>query len=253
MNVLFMGARWLGMECLKALRERSDINLIGAIVPPSSQKVWWSDVVDEDVVNGLGVPLLDWAETKERDDIDLVISVLNEKIYRQDFIERIPLGILNLHPAPLPFYRGCNSYAHALMEGDSRYGVTVHYVDSGIDTGPIVEVRWFDIGSQTTGKQLYDQSQPVARQLFLDRLPEIIEAGLEGRRVPSKSQREEQARYFTRTSLEQKQVAPDWPRQKIYDFVRALDFPPFEPAFLESGEHKVYLKIYGDEITVLVQ
>lgn len=54
------------------------------------------------------------------------------------FLERFPQAVLNVHPSLLPAYPGLGAIEQALAHGDERFGVTVHYVDAGIDTGPVI-------------------------------------------------------------------------------------------------------------------
>lgn len=69
---------------------------------------------------------------------ELGFSVLGSHIYTPEEIEATPLGIVNLHLAPLPAYRGFYSFSHAIANGEEEFSVTLHYVDEGIDTGPII-------------------------------------------------------------------------------------------------------------------
>lgn len=54
------------------------------------------------------------------------------------FLERFPQAVINVHPSLLPAYPGLGAIEQALAHGDERFGVTVHYVDAGIDTGPVI-------------------------------------------------------------------------------------------------------------------
>jgi len=231
LNVLFCGARWLGMECLKKLTNINGVNLVGAVVPRKTEKVWWTDVVEEDCVNKLGIPLLSWSEARELDDLDLVFSVLHGEIFKKPMIDKVKYGVINLHPAALPYYRGCNSYAHAIMNGEKEYGITLHYVDEGIDTGPIIDQEWLDILPEDTGKTLYLRTQKVARDVFYRTIPRIILHAFNGERIRAVSQDDSMAKYYPRTSLNDKQADLSWSYRQLYDFVRALDFPPFDPAY----------------------
>ena len=251
LNVLFCGARWLGIECLKLLTRMNGVNLVGAVLPRKTEKVWWTAVRDEDAVRELGVPLLSWREAKELSDLDLVFSVLHGPIFKKPLIDKVKYGVINLHPAALPFYRGCNSYAHAIMNGEKEYGVTLHYVDEGIDTGPIIDQGWCDILPNDTGKSLYLKAQHVARSVFYRTVPKILFNAINGKRVKATVQDDSLARYYDRNSLNDKQADLMWPIDKLYDFVRALDFPPFEPAYVIFKGNKFYLEVQENGSLVL--
>jgi len=168
---------------------------------------------------------------------DIVFSVLTDYIFKQKDIDSCRLGIVNLHPAPLPDYRGCNSYSHAIINGDKEYGVSLHYVNNKIDQGNLIEVDRFPIEGHMAAKELYDISQVHAFNLFKKWMPKLIEG-----RVEAKNQ-EGKTRYYPRTSLLPLKTAPVAFSDELYDLVRGLDFPPHEPAFIQGNDkRKIYLR-----------
>jgi methionyl-tRNA formyltransferase len=73
-----------------------------------------------------------------------VIAIGQTGILRPKLLEIPRLGTLNAHPGVLPNYRGIDSFQWAVLNGESEnVGVTVHWVDKGVDTGPIVRVKRF--------------------------------------------------------------------------------------------------------------
>lgn len=250
LNVLFCGARWLGLECLRELKKNPDINVVGAVVPKKTENVWWTDVVDQDIVGELGIELLDWKSATQMQNLDIAISVMHNRIFKKKFIDNVKYGVLNIHPGPLPFYRGSNHYSHALMNGETWYGITLHYIDTGIDTGPIIDLYWTEIDPNDTARTLYDRVQRLGIKLFRDKLPEIIQCALEGGQVASCAQDDEKARYYKPNSLDHKEVDLNWPNEQIYNFVRGLQFPPFEPAYFRHHGKKKHLRIHNGEIVM---
>ena len=209
MRVGFIGARWLGVRCLELL---SDV--VAVSVTPREQSVWWTDLVDEDEVTRLGY------ENVEPNDVfdaepDLVYSVLASHIFTPGQIESTPMGIINLHPAPLPEYRGCNSCAHAIVNGDSEYRVTAHYVEPTIDSGPIVGQRSLPIYPYDTGHSLYARAQMEALTLFSWLVAQPVLTGT--------PQDESRANYYPRNSIE------GIKQMQTPEAVRALTFPGFAP------------------------
>jgi phosphoribosylglycinamide formyltransferase-1 len=63
---------------------------------------------------------------------------IGEKILKKQLIEAFPKGLINIHPALLPSFKGLKAIDQALATGVSFLGITAHYIDQGIDTGPIV-------------------------------------------------------------------------------------------------------------------
>lgn len=80
---------------------------------------------------------------------DLLISILGGEIFKKDLIELAPKGCLNLHTALLPKYRGLMPTFWVLLNNESETGVSVFFVDEGIDSGPIVVQKSVPIGDST--------------------------------------------------------------------------------------------------------
>lgn len=132
---------------------------------------------------------------------DLGVSLAGSHIFTQDEIDRARLGIVNLHLAPLPEYRGRYSAGHALRNGEKEYGVTLHYVDAGIDTGPIIAARRFGIAKHETVDSLRARAFLHGTRLWLEWAPRLIAAALAGQRLPAVAQDESRAHYYDRHSL----------------------------------------------------
>ena len=69
---------------------------------------------------------------------DLFISMSFNQIFKNKIINMPPLKTINCHAGKLPFYRGRNILNWALINDEKEFGITVHYIDEGIDTGDII-------------------------------------------------------------------------------------------------------------------
>ena len=93
----------------------------------------------------LGIPFI-VDENINSDDIlsrirgksDLNVSLSFNQILKRDIIDLAPMGFINCHAGALPNYRGRNILNWAIINGETQFGVTIHYVDEGIDTGDII-------------------------------------------------------------------------------------------------------------------
>ena len=83
---------------------------------------------------------------------DLLISILGNQIFRAPIIDLAPEGCLNLHSALLPRYRGLMPTFWVMKNGEAETGVSVFFVDEGIDSGPIVVQKKVTIGDMTQEK-----------------------------------------------------------------------------------------------------
>jgi methionyl-tRNA formyltransferase len=125
--------------------------------------------------------------------VDLGVSALGTHIFTPAEIADCP--IVNLHLAPLPEYRGRYSAAHAVAEGARSFGVTLHYVDAGIDTGPIIAEARFGIDGYTV-EQVQNLARGAGIRLFAEVMPWLLSRL--PLTVPAYPQDETRARYFSR-------------------------------------------------------
>lgn len=251
-RIAFFGGKPLSAQCLLHLYEyhkRGDVEIVAVLPRPKGQGGWWSRPgVPEmyDTAESLGLNIISSEQELKNYEVDLGYSVLYFNILKGDVINHARNGFLNLHGAALPHYRGCNSYTHAIMNGETTYGVTLHQIDEGVDSGPVITVKWFDLGPTATAKSLAEKAEQASYELFCETLPDILRGNYSP--VPQKEIVERDgvnSRFYLRTSLAKegiKEMATSWPAQKMYDYVRALEFPPFEPAYIMVDGKKIYLR-----------
>ena len=118
--------------------------------------------------------MADWLEER---DVELVVLAGYMQLLTPAFLERFPERILNVHPSLLPAFPGARAVEDALAHGVSWTGATVHVVDEGVDTGPIVSQDPVPVLDGDTPETLHARIQqvehrllPAAVRLFLDRV-----------------------------------------------------------------------------------
>ncbi|MFX1815780.1 formyltransferase family protein, partial [Staphylococcus aureus] len=82
--------------------------------------------------------------------------------------------ILNIHPSLLPKYKGIDAIGQAYHSGDTITGSTVHYVDSGMDTGEIIEQRQCDIRPDDSKEQLEEKVKKLEYELYPSVIAKIV-------------------------------------------------------------------------------
>lgn len=87
---------------------------------------------------------------------DLLISIAGNQIFKQPLIDLAPKGCLNLHTSLLPKYRGLMPTFWVMKHNEKETGVSVFYVDEGIDSGPIVVQKRISIGNRTQEQLIWD-------------------------------------------------------------------------------------------------
>lgn len=153
---------------------------------------------------------------------DLFVSMSFNQIFRKRIIELPRLNTINCHAGKLPFYRGRNILNWALINDEKEFGITVHYIDEGIDTGDIILQRCFPITDKDDYATLLKVSHKECAAILYDAI-KYIQNGV--------SQR-----------IKQKTIHPvgfycgrrgngdefiDWNQssRKIFNFIRALCTP----------------------------
>ena len=125
-------------------------------------------------------PLADFPNRAARDaaladwiaghDVQLLALAGYMQLLSPAFIRRFEQRIVNVHPALLPAFPGLDAVGQALAHGVKVFGVTVHFVDEGVDTGPIVLQRALELPRARTREDVLDQLHAVEHELY----PEAI-------------------------------------------------------------------------------
>jgi len=123
----------------------------------------------------------DFADREQRDvaiakwlkenDVQLVVLAGYMQIVTKAFLDYFPNAVINIHPALLPAFPGMYAVHQAVEYGVKIYGITIHFVDEGVDTGPIILQRAVEIPDLQTPDQVHDRLQVVEHEL----LPQVID------------------------------------------------------------------------------
>ena len=163
---------------------------------------------------------------------DILFSFYYRKMIGKAILAIPGLGALNLHGSLLPAYRGRCPVNWVLVKGETRTGVTLHFMVEKPDAGDIVGQREVAISFSDTARSLYDQLCVAAGQLLDDLLP-VIKTG----RVPRVQQNLAEGSYYGGRSPEDGRINWTQPATEIYNLIRAVTDPyPGAHAWLENGE-----------------
>ncbi|WP_406507180.1 phosphoribosylglycinamide formyltransferase [Streptomyces sp. NBC_00212] len=116
---------------------------------------------------------------------DLVVSAGFMKIVGKEFLARFGGRVVNTHPALLPSFPGAHGVRDALAYGARVTGCTVHFVDDGVDTGPIIAQGVVEIRDEDDEAALHERIKEVERRLLVDVVGHLARNGyrIEGRKV----------------------------------------------------------------------
>ena len=268
MRIVFIGTGEIGVPALQALL-KSEHEVVGIVTqadkpvgraqliePPPIKKAVMSGAPDASPARtgrALPVPVLQPARIKDRQAIeeiralrpDVIVVMAYGQILPRDILEIPTIASLNLHASLLPRWRGAAPIQAAIAAGDRETGITVMYVDEGLDTGDILLRRAIEIVPAETGRSLHDRLARVAPEALLESL------GLLAKRSASRIPQDNAlATYAPKLKREDGKI--DWTgaADAIERKIRAFD--PWPGAFMTistNGTHN--LKIFSATVVGL--
>ena len=105
--------------------------------------------------------------------VDLVVLAGYMQLLDPGFLARFPHRVINVHPALLPAFPGIGAVEQALAYGVKVFGVTVHFVDEGVDTGPVIAQRAVEVPGEPSAAQVREALRPVEHDLLCEAVRRI--------------------------------------------------------------------------------
>ncbi|OGH64487.1 MAG: hypothetical protein A2821_03125 [Candidatus Magasanikbacteria bacterium RIFCSPHIGHO2_01_FULL_41_23] len=238
---IFVGGKQIGANCLRLLVEHGvRPEIVIPNLDDTGEDTWYESLMK--IATTLDLPLI--RDTKVRDETivkkiqdiqpDIIFCIGGMQIIPPEVLAVPRLGTLNIHPALLPKYRGRFSTAHAIFNGETHTGVTIHWMDAGIDSGPIIKQEQFEITSDDTGRSVYDKFTATGTKLFAD----FLETWLTGKEIVVVPQDESQATYYPKGLPGDGEIDWSWNGEQIRNWIRAMTFAPFPPPSFNLGDKK---------------
>jgi phosphoribosylglycinamide formyltransferase-1 len=109
--------------------------------------------------------MADWLGER---DVELVVLAGYMQLLSVEFLATFPDRVINVHPALLPAFPGLNAVQQAIDYGVKVMGVTVHFVDHGVDTGPVILQRAFECPDSRDAEAVLEQLHPVEHELLVE-------------------------------------------------------------------------------------
>ena len=242
MRILFMGTPDIAARSLAALLEAG--HTVVGVFTRADKPVGRKQVLTAPPVKKLavehGIPV--WQPATLRDgeaekvfralQPDLVVVVAYGRILPPELLHIAPLGCINLHVSLLPKYRGSAPIQWAVLNGDTKTGVTIMQLDEGCDTGDILMVEPVEIGPETTSGELFDQVSAVGAETLV-RAVEELAAG----RLTPRPQDEAMATKAPPLTKEMARFTFAEPAEHLHNWVRGMN--PWPVAFFELDGKKI--------------
>lgn len=224
---------------LKRLIEREDITVC-FVVPRS-------DVPDQELIKiarEAKIPVHEGLRVNKNKSLDLIksyscdllISMSFNQIIKKPLIDLAPLGFINCHAGALPDYRGRNILNWALINDEKEFGITVHFIDEGIDTGDIISQEMFSINDEDDYGTLLEKAFEECPRLLDVAISKVIKEDFK----PIKQDSIGPGFYCGMRQAGDEFINWNQSSRSLFNFIRAISAPGITArTFLGSEEVKV--------------
>lgn len=247
MRIVFMGTPDFAVASLQALVKRK-CNIVGVITAPDrpagrGRKIRMSAVKEYALKEGL--PLLQPTNLKNTEFLDQLESLKPDLqvvvAFRMlpEVVWRMPrMGTFNLHASLLPEYRGAAPINWAIINGETRTGVTTFFINEEIDTGAIILQKEVEIANHDTAGNLHDKLMHLGSELVVDTVDLIAKGSI-------KLKQQAGDRFKPAPKLHKDNCRIDWgqPGEIVYNKIRGLSPYPAAWTELVSDKGKTECKI----------
>jgi methionyl-tRNA formyltransferase len=245
MRIIYCANNLVGWEILSWLKERNE-NIVGLIVHPHEKQRYGDKIISVfDFPNDKKFYGNSLHEQKTLDAIsqlqpDIAISVYFGYIFKKSFLELLPKGCINLHPAFLPYNRGAYPNIWSIIDGTPA-GTTLHYVNNGIDSGDIISQKQVAKSITDTGETLYQRLESASIELFKETWPKILTG-----QINPVSQNMLEGTYHNLNDvdkIDEIDLNRSYKAGELINILRARTFPPHNGAYIIQNQKKIYVNI----------
>lgn len=245
MRVLFLGNNWVGWQIADNLK-KTGAEVVGLVLHKASEQKFGHEireVLDIDEKNIFYANNLKKPETIKKIRAlapQIGVSAFFGSILKPDFLEIFPKGCVNIHPALLPFNRGAHPNIWSIVNG-TPCGVTIHYMDKGVDTGEIIAQQKVEVEPTDTGKTLYHKLEKACVDLFEKTWPLICQ----GQIKPGGQYAGKGTYHRILDLMSIKEIMPNelYTAKELIDIIRSQTFKPFSGAYMKINGKKVCLRL----------
>lgn len=240
-NVVFMGTPNFSVPVLKMLIENT--NVIMVVTQPDKEVgrkkvLQYSPVKKVAMENNIPV----FQPKKIKNDynelanleIDLIVTCAYGQIIPKEVLNLPKYGCINVHASLLPKYRGSAPIQWAILNGDNKTGITIMYMDEGVDTGNIIAAREIPISNVDTLGTLSDKLSKLGSELLLKTLPAIVEGT--NFDIPQNSLLATHTKLIKR---EDERIDFNQSREAVYNQIRSLNPSPLANTLIDGEEWKI--------------
>jgi methionyl-tRNA formyltransferase len=240
MRIVLIGQDAFGDKVLQAILEEGE-EVAGVYTPPD--RPGRPDPLKE-TAQERGIPIFQPKRMRQPEVYSEYVKLAPELNVMAFVTDILPLNILNYpelgtiqyHPSLLPKHRGGSAINWAIINGETKTGITIFCPDEGIDTGPIILQKEAEISpDDTVGSLYFNKLFPLGVEAIIESIRLIKQS-----RAPQIPQDESQAAYEGLCT--EKEAYIDWsqPAQKVYNLIRGTNPQPGATTFYQGKRLKIY-------------
>jgi methionyl-tRNA formyltransferase len=251
MRLVFIGTGEIGVPTLHALLKSARHQLAGVVTQPDKPAGRDQELRAPPIKTAIArsaVPIFQPARIRASEAIEQIRALNPEVIVAMAYGQILPktvldiprVACLNLHASLLPKYRGAAPIQAAIAAGDRETGITVMYVDEGLDTGDILMQSRIDVPPNETGSSLHDRLGKIAAEALIESL-DLLSKGA----APRIPQDDALASYAAKLTRDQGKI--DWTEPAIVIERKIRAFDPWPGTFMlldGPGGRSQKLKIF---------
>ncbi|MFA6185345.1 MAG: methionyl-tRNA formyltransferase [Candidatus Shapirobacteria bacterium] len=254
-NLIFFGSSEYSLIILKKILEIKDFNLISVVTKTDkavgrNQKITANPVANFAHQNNIKLYQVEEFTPEFKSEIqnlksDIFICVaFGPPYFDQEMIDIPKFKIINIHPSPLPKYRGATPGPWQIINGETKTAVSFFQIDSLPDHGPIISQIPFDISPTDTATSFYQKAFIIAA----NNLETVIKKYINNLKSLT-PQDHTQKTYFPKFTKDNAQIDWSWDISKIERFIRALNPWPIAWTFVTNQQsQKIKMKILSASI-----
>lgn len=251
LRVVFMGTPEFSVPVLKSLIEATNVVLVVTqpdkpvgrkrVMTPSPIKV---------VAEEAGIPVFTPDRLRKDTqpvidaDPDIIITCAFGQIVPKEILDYPGLGCINVHASLLPKYRGASPINAVIRDGEEETGITIMYMDEGIDTGHMIYSQAIPIEDTDTYGTLSEKLSVLGAETLMKVMPKIYDE--ENFKIP---QDDEMSNYVGLIKREDTLIDFNKTRKEVYNLIRSLNPVPLAYTVINGEDFKIIESKIGSEAT----
>ena len=248
LKVVFMGTPDFSVPVLEMLIKNT--NVLGVVTQPDkpvgrSGKISITPIKEVALANNIKIFQPEKIRNEYSDILELNPDIIVTCAYGQmiptEVLDYPRLGSINVHASLLPYHRGGAPIHRAIINGDTKTGITIMYMGAGMDSGDIISQKEIDILDTDTAETLFDKLSVLGSELLYETLPSIIDGTND--RI---KQDETKATYSYNIKPEDEVIDFNKTKREVFNQIRGLNSWPVAYTYLDGKRLKVWLSRIGD-------